>query len=244
MSLWSNACRKARLCLWTGGWGSGPPSPAPTAHPPPAPRPILPYFWQVGQAQSESMGRKSFSYCCFFSCRFPVGTKAEPKRWGRGGGGEGRSTRSPSSPAPPPPQPPQPPTPVCPLPRASPLSAWGRRSRTCHIQEPRRPPDQWHSWEEGHGGREQRTSCPGHTPTSPPTHNTPTPQGLGHIPSEPPPEESHVLLSSPPRQGCVFPPTPAQAGVPRNPLPTGRAVSPPLHIPDPHQVAWLVLRQP
>lgn len=34
------------------------------------------------------MGRKSFSYCFFFSCRFPVGTKAEPKRWGRGGRGQ------------------------------------------------------------------------------------------------------------------------------------------------------------
>lgn len=39
------------------------------------------------------------------------------------------------------------------LPRASPLSAWGKRSRTCRIQEPRRPPDQWHSWGWGHGGR-------------------------------------------------------------------------------------------
>lgn len=60
------------------------------ALPSPAPRaPASPYFWQVGQAHSGSMGRKSFSYCFFFSCRFPVGTKAEPKRWGGVGGEEG-----------------------------------------------------------------------------------------------------------------------------------------------------------
>lgn len=136
------------------------------------------------------------------------------------------------------------PCPVCPLPRASPQSLWERRSRTCHIQEPRRPPDQWHSWGQGHGGEGAENLMPwSHTQVSPNTH-TLAPQGLGHIPSEPPPEESHVLLWSPPKQGCVLPPMPAHAGVPRNPLPAGRAGSPLPHIPDPHQVSWLVLRQP
>lgn len=69
-----------------GRWGAGDlVRPGPT-HPHPAPTPApgsLPsYFWQVGQSHSGSIGRKSFSYCFFFSCRFPVGTRAEPKRWG------------------------------------------------------------------------------------------------------------------------------------------------------------------
>lgn len=69
-----------------GRWGAGGlVRPGPT-HPHPAPTPApgsLPsYFWQVGQSHSGSIGRKSFSYCFFFSCRFPVGTRAEPKRWG------------------------------------------------------------------------------------------------------------------------------------------------------------------
>lgn len=54
-------------------------SPSPLQSPP-----SKTYFRQVGQGHSEFMGLKSLAYCCFFNCRFPVGTRAEPKRWGRG----------------------------------------------------------------------------------------------------------------------------------------------------------------
>lgn len=42
------------------------------------------YVWQVAQGHSGFMGLKSLAYCCFFNCRFPVGTRADPKRWGTG----------------------------------------------------------------------------------------------------------------------------------------------------------------
>lgn len=100
LSLWSSVCRKARLCLGTEGGGLAVPGPSPLPALP-LPYSVLPYFWQVGQAHSGSMGRKSFSYCFFFSCRFPVGTRAEPKRWGWTEGGEGGSTRSSPQPWPP-----------------------------------------------------------------------------------------------------------------------------------------------
>ena len=230
LSLWSSVCRKARLCLGTEGGGLAVPGPSPLPALPLPPGSVLPYFWQVGQAHSGSMGRKSFSYCFFFSCRFPVGTRAEPKRWGWTGGGEGGSTRS--SPRLGPRNPP----PVFPLPRASPLSVWGRRSQTCRIREPRRPPDQWHSWGWGRGGGEQRTSSPGHIPRAP----LPKTGTLRTTPSRGP-----CPPQFPPKQGCVLPPPrPPEAGFPRHPLPAGGAVSPLLHIPDPHQVSGLVLRQP
>lgn len=53
-------------------------SPGPARTPTPA---GIAYLLHVGQVQSGSMGPKSFWYCFFFNCKFPVGTRAEPNRW-------------------------------------------------------------------------------------------------------------------------------------------------------------------
>lgn len=107
-----------------GGENSSTPRPGPNS-------PHGPYFLQVGQPHSGSMGPKSFWNCFFFSCRFPVGTKAEPKRcMGRVLDAIHPHTLT---------------SPLIAPPRASPLSSWGKRSRTCHIRGPHRPPSRWHN---------------------------------------------------------------------------------------------------
>lgn len=77
--------------------GSTLPEPSPLSNPPTSNT----YVWQVGQGHSGFMGLKSFAYCFFFNCRFPVGTRADPKRWGQGKSrSRGAQTPSPSSPLP------------------------------------------------------------------------------------------------------------------------------------------------
>lgn len=96
------------------------------------------------------------------------------------------------------------------LPRASPLSAWGKHSRTYRIQEPRRPPDQWHSWEWGHGGRGEQYLKPwSHIQVPLPTLRLPLDWDPQNHPQQ---RATSSLVSS---QAGLYPPTtPASRGSP------------------------------
>lgn len=84
LSLWSSACRKARLCLWTGGWGSAPRSPAPPPHTrpqPPGPSSPTSGKWD---RHSQSLWAGSPSHTASSSA---AGSRWAPKRSQSAGGG-------------------------------------------------------------------------------------------------------------------------------------------------------------
>ena len=149
------------------------------------------------------MGRKSFSYCFFFSCRFPVGTSAEPKRWGWGGGREGGGVNQVfpclASPH------------LSPAPESLPSSSSAPAHRC-----PCREDTVNHIASESHTDHQIGGIAGGAGGTYMVGVGSREPQALITRPGPPSSQHGHPhpqqRAQSPPRQGCVFPQSPTPRG--------------------------------
>ena len=211
---------------------------------PPPPGPPLPLLLAGGTGTLGVYGPEVFLILFLLQLQVPGGHQGRAKAlWGAGGVGGDREwvnqvfiltgpTPTSTPPGPPPSAP-------CPGPHRRP----GGEDAVEHVTSESHADHQISGIAGGRAtgeGAENLTPW-SHTQRSPRTYAQ-TPRGQGHIPSEPPPEESQVPTHESPQQAGLGHST--NTGPGRNPLPTGRARSPLLHIPDPHPVSWLVLRQP